>query len=109
MMVNNGSDFDALIPLRVQMFKSILMNTVQIMSTRQKAFQQKAKLLHEEQWKLRLGCTVQLKTKLIQKTSRSIFIQEVICTLLNIKSKTCSASFFDVQDKTELLSLDLRI
>lgn len=34
MIVNNGSDFDALIPLRGQMFKSILMNRVQIMSTR---------------------------------------------------------------------------
>ena len=29
--VNNGSDFDALIPLKGQMFKSISMNMVQIM------------------------------------------------------------------------------
>lgn len=29
--VNNGSDFDAVIPLKGQMFKSISMNTVQIM------------------------------------------------------------------------------
>lgn len=32
--VNNGSDFDALIPLKGQMFKSISMNTVQIMRWR---------------------------------------------------------------------------
>lgn len=50
MIVNNGPDFDALIPLRGQMFKSILMNRVQIMSTR-RGLSEGSKDVACEQWK----------------------------------------------------------